>query len=372
MELSSEDAFRLNVLLANVVKAVRINESTMVVHALTDQGEAKVPLNPNCRDDRYLPLVRDLLSGHAMGSPGGYPVYLQRWTRMGQASSENLQQLLLLGDDEAIIAVVCSPDITDELARRAWWAAPTSDNARRMLCASAVIQGEMGPVLADHLVEHLAFEDDPQIMIDSVSLLLQPGLVDAPTILKVWAKAKKKNSYLVGFLKTLPKALPEVLPEHAQYKHYEAVLAPLIEQDNALAVCCLHSFSAQGQTYWQSCETVLKKPINQDVVTDLFETIRYHCVVFQPADWAAQQEADLDSVIAAVEARLQQPEPALQALLTCAPALRPRLEAMMVFACLGFSVLRPVFAKSSAIGTLMRKKLKPITDPIFTRITILG
>ena len=54
MELSNEDNQRLNVLLAQDLKAIRINEGTMTVYALTDQGEAKVSLNPTTRDDQSL------------------------------------------------------------------------------------------------------------------------------------------------------------------------------------------------------------------------------------------------------------------------------------------------------------------------------
>ena len=48
MDLSPEDSLRLNVLLANQPQAIRINESSMIVYGLSDQGEAKVQLNPNC------------------------------------------------------------------------------------------------------------------------------------------------------------------------------------------------------------------------------------------------------------------------------------------------------------------------------------
>ncbi|OYY79764.1 MAG: hypothetical protein B7Y33_04935, partial [Hydrogenophilales bacterium 16-62-9] len=74
-ELSSEDELRLNVLFNTELKAVRIDESTMTLWALTPQGEASVPLKPNERSDRYLKRVREQLSGHALGSPGGYPVH---------------------------------------------------------------------------------------------------------------------------------------------------------------------------------------------------------------------------------------------------------------------------------------------------------
>ena len=116
MELSSEDSLRLNVLLANPLQAVRIDESSMTVHALSDQGEASVKLNPRGRDDQYLKKVRELLSSQVLGSPGGYPVFLRRWTRMGQARDNSLEQLLLLGEPEAVVAAVSAQGLTDELA----------------------------------------------------------------------------------------------------------------------------------------------------------------------------------------------------------------------------------------------------------------
>ena len=40
MQLSSEDALRLNVLLAHDLQAIRIDDSKMVVYGLSEQGEA--------------------------------------------------------------------------------------------------------------------------------------------------------------------------------------------------------------------------------------------------------------------------------------------------------------------------------------------
>ena len=105
----------------------------MVLRALTGQGEASIPLVPNCRPDKYLRLIRELLSGHALGSPGGYPVYLSRWTRHGQMEGLHLGKLLLTGEPEAVAAVAYSPALTDELAGHVWWIAPTIENARLML-----------------------------------------------------------------------------------------------------------------------------------------------------------------------------------------------------------------------------------------------
>ena len=196
MELTPEDALRINVLLAGSVDAIRIDESRMTVYALSDKGEAKVPLNPNCRDESYLRRVRETLSSHVLGSPGGYPVYLKRWTRMGQARDEILESLLKLGEPEAVVAVVNASGITDDIARRAWWASQTSDNARCMLRQQAVVEGEMGRVLADFLVEFLPFEEEARNQIISVSLVMQRGLISQEERARLWDKARHKNCLL--------------------------------------------------------------------------------------------------------------------------------------------------------------------------------
>ena len=95
MDLSPEDSLRLNVLLTQGLQAVRIDESRMLVYALTERGEARVGLNPNCRNEQYIRNVKALLSSHSLGSPGGCPVYLNRWTLMWQARDDSLEQLLV-------------------------------------------------------------------------------------------------------------------------------------------------------------------------------------------------------------------------------------------------------------------------------------
>ncbi len=144
IELSGEDSLRLNVLLANQPQAIRIDESRLRVHGLSERGEACITLNPTARPEAYVRAVRELISGHVLGSPGGYPTYLRRWTRMGQMRDESLAQLLLLGEPEAVVAAVCSPGLTDELGRRAWWAMEDAENARRMLGNAAIVQGADG------------------------------------------------------------------------------------------------------------------------------------------------------------------------------------------------------------------------------------
>lgn len=73
MELASEDNLRLNVLLANRPQAIRIDESRLIVYGLSARGEAKVQLNPTGRPEQYLRAVRELISGHILGSPAATP-----------------------------------------------------------------------------------------------------------------------------------------------------------------------------------------------------------------------------------------------------------------------------------------------------------
>ena len=114
--LSNEDNLRLNVLLNQDVQAIRIDEGKMIIYGLTERGEARIKLNPNVRDEKYIRSIKETISSHVLGSPGGYPIYIKRWTRMGQARDQSLESLLKLGEPEAIVAVIHAQGLTDEIA----------------------------------------------------------------------------------------------------------------------------------------------------------------------------------------------------------------------------------------------------------------
>jgi len=44
---------------------------------------------------------------------------------------------------------------------------------------------------------------------------------------------------------------------------------------------------------------------------------------------------------------------------------------MTVLACLSVKLVDPIFARSDAIGTVMRKKIKPVTDTVFEQLKVL-
>lgn len=375
MDLSPEDTLRLNVLLASGPQAIRIDDSKMCVYGLSPRGEARVALNPNCRDDLYLRRVRELISGHVLGSPGGYPVYLRRWTRMGQARSESLEQLLLLAEPEAVVAVVHASGLTDDLARRAWWAMPTSENARRMLEREAVARGSMGPVLAAYLVEHLPFEEEARDVIDSVRSVLQPGLISEETRQALWARGKQKNAYHVGFLLAVPEDLPEPEPPRADLAEVAGPLAALAAAGNVGARRLLAVLGGPGQAFLRTAAEVLRRPGNQDVVNLALEAVAAYFSDVRPA---GDPEADLAGVTAEADA-LCYPEaepgtamPAgLSEVLRVLPRLRGEVRAMLILSRLGYPVVRPIFSRTTAIGSLMRTRLAPVTGPLLAEIALL-
>lgn len=371
MELSAEDALRINVLLASALQAVRIDESSMTVHALSGKGEARVKLNPNCRDEAYLRGVREVLSSHILGSPGGYPVYLKRWTRMGQARDEILESLLLLGEPEAVVAVVNAHGITDEIARRAWWALQTAENARCMLRQKAVVDGEMGPVLAGFLVEFLPFEEEARDMITSVRLVLQSDLVSDEVRRKLWARGKHKNAVYVGFLHTLPDDLPEKFVPHRLWEQTQGTLEGLQRSGNPFAIQLCRVLSREGQRFLATVETVLKKPPNQDVVVELLQAIASY---FKPVRVDAEKHDQMDEILKIAEGRVadgRAQDDDLGKTLSVVPGLDRQMRAMLALSLVGEPVVNPVFSRTDAIGTVMRKKLKPVFEPVQQQIDAL-
>lgn len=369
MDLSQEDSLRINVLLNQDLESIRIDESKMIVYGLTSEGEARVELNPNCKDEKYIKQIKEVISAHILGSPGGYPVFLRRWTRMGQAKDASLDRLLKLGEPEAVVAVVHAAGLTDELARRAWWAMPSSINARCMLANRNVAEGKMGKILADFLLEFLPFEEEPKDIVESVRLVLQKDLINEEEKIKLWSRGNRKNVFLVGFLKTLPDNLPESEKAHSQFETYTAALQPLVAQGNPLAIQLLRIMSATGQAYLKTVTTVLKKPSNQDVVVALLEALEDY---FQTTRLCEPDSQDIEVLFSMITTLLDEtPPPDVMAVLQALPESREYIAALLKISLVGGHVINPIFAISDAIGTVMRRQLEPVSQPILNEFKIL-
>lgn len=373
MQLSQQDSLRLNVLLNQSVEAIRIDEGKMIVYGLTGKGEAKIQLNPNCKDEKYIKQVKEVISSHVLGSPGGYPVFLNRWTRMGQARAESLENLLKLGEPEAVIAVVGAEGITNEIARRAWWVMPTANNARRMLANRAVATGDMGKVLADFLIEFLPFEEEPRNIVESMRLVLQPGLIEPETRDKLWKLGQRKNAFLVGFLKSELAELPITVANHPQLATWQTILQQQAEQKNRLALFLLSVLSQSGQAWLETARQVLKKPANQDVVVAMFEAFESYFMDIRPH---SEKRRDINQILEEANLFTTTLESSLFAedigqLKNTIPEVLPLVKSLFVLSCVGEQLVAPIFATTDAVGTVMRRKLEPVSTPLAEHLTIL-
>jgi hypothetical protein len=289
---------------------------------------------------------------------------------MGQSrTNESLERLLQLGESEAIVAVVNAEHVTDEIARRAWWAMPTAENARCLLRHKDVVNGQMGKVLAEFLVEFLPFEEDPQAMIESTRLVLQGNLISDEVRDGLWKKGQRKNTLLIGFLKALPDTIPLEVSEHRLLSEFQDKLNSL--PHNIYANIVKRILSKSGQAYLHTLEMVIKKPSNQDVVIYLFETTKEYFATVRP-NQAQYQDIDIlltdaDKYIDVMAAQVDE----LKEILMILPELRAVIRAILILSMTGEPLVRPVFATSDAIGTVMRRKLEHIFTPIYTEIALL-
>lgn len=362
--LSNEDSLRLQVLL-KTAEAVRIDEEALVVHGLASGGrEVRVALTPNCRADQYLRRVREFCSGAVLGSPGGYPVHLTRWTRMGQLPDDKLAELLMLGEPEAVAAVSCAVGLTADLARRVWWIAPTSENARRMLACASVARGDIGAVLASHLVEHLPFETEPRDIIEAVRLVLQPGLVGQDARALLWEKGERNAAYRVGFLQALPNALPTIAAPRADLDAHDAALARLAAQAVRAAAMLHRVLDAPGQAFVHACLRLLRNVRHADtaaaalnLIGDYFRALRVGPTTERDA---TRLMHEAERVLGETGA-LGREAAALRA---AAPSLAGDLVAVCTLSGVSESLIVDILAHTSASGTVLARKLAPVVDAV--------
>lgn len=367
MELSSEDSLRLHVML-NSVHAVRIDTEAMAVHGLAADGdyarEARIALSPNCRQEQYLKRVREFLSGIVLGSPGGYPLHLARWTRMGQRRDAGLDKLLLLGEPEAVTAVSGAPGLTDELARRVWWIAPTSEHARRMLEREPVRRGAMGSVLATHLVDHLPFETDARIIMETVRLVVEPGLITEHARNLLWERGTKQAAYRVGFLQANPDDLPDRTPSRADPAGLTQALATLAAAGNLMAQLVLRAFSSPGQAFVRAAISILQKPTDQDVVAAMLNVMgAYFRVPGSPEPLVR----DIAVIMQAARVCDSQATAVLQAV----PTLRGEVPALLFLGQITEAVVGDILAHTTASGTLLQRKLAPVLEVILQQLVMI-
>ncbi|MFN4148669.1 MAG: hypothetical protein ACK4E4_03875, partial [Rhodocyclaceae bacterium] len=147
--------------------------------------------------------------------------------------------------------------------------------------------------------------------------------------LQLWAKAKRRPHYLVGFLEHLPDDLP---PEAAR-----ALPAGL--PDGPAAQLLARCYSGAGQSYLKAAELALDKAPTHEAVYLLLDLIGQY--------FAAGLEAAKLPVPAAETAALE------------------------ALARLSQDSAAPILTRTTAVGPLMRRHLEPLIGPIIGHLKAL-
>lgn len=372
--LVPEDSLRLAILLRQELFALRIDEGKMRLHALTASGEASVQLNPDRAHAQYLRAVQEVIASQILGVPHGFPNFLKRWTRAGLTRATSLAALLKLGDPEALSAVVHAEGLTNALAEHAWWVLQSPDHARAMLARDAVAQGSMGPVLAEFLVEFLGHEAHSASIVESVRLVLQPGLISNEVREMLWQRGRRRNAYRVGFLCAQPDELPFTLPAHKDWESLVRLLDSSAISDNPFAVTLQRLLSPSGQAFLAILRQVLLQSSDKWVVIRLFEGIAAYFNILQREENVPDRVELLTGVPDAPDAYL--PTPATQqfyfSLWNRLPdPARPFLESTLVLSLVSSSILVPVLGNNDSVGAGLRRRMEPVTNVVLKHIDVL-
>jgi hypothetical protein len=252
--LGAEDNFKLNVLISNSI-AIRLDTYKMCVYGLTkDKKEQVLQLSDENNHDKYIDEVQAFLVNKVLGIMGGYPSYLKRWSRMGEVSSKNLKELLMLGNVEAVIAVVNVKELDLEIIELAWWCATNTDYqaeiGRYLLNKENVVTHSVGQDIAQYLFEFIPFIENQTELMDSVFLILNGNLLSQEQRQKLLKQGERKTVFLIGFLErnlidsfaqTAQKILKKITHETVLYrvldqigKHYQHPMVQALTTIEAL------------------------------------------------------------------------------------------------------------------------------------------
>ena len=129
--------------------------------------------------------------------------------------------------------------------------------------------------------------------------------------------------------------------------------------------------SAQGQTFFHFYDEVLRYPADKDVVIVLLEAISAYFAELRPLHACAGET--VEDIVANVALFIsgQTNGSFLNQLLQEIPQLDKEVSAILALSCIDANIATPIMSQTTASGTLMRKKLEPVSMPILQLISVL-
>jgi hypothetical protein len=162
----------------------------------------------------------------------------------------------------------------------------------------------------------------------------------------MWKRGNSRNSYYVAFLELQPDNLPN--PRAARADHASVLQLA----GNPYSVMLDKALSGQGQTFLATTATILDRPENQEVVNHTLSALANWCAPLRQSDAGALGAARRN-------------------LLDASPQFEADCTALDALAAADADTVRPIFLKTSAIGSLMRRKIQPIVAPLLDAIAVL-
>jgi hypothetical protein len=176
--------------------------------------------------------------------------------------------------------------------------------------------------------------------------MLYSGVLTDAERLSIWKRGNSRNSYYVAFLELQPDNLPSPRAARADHASVPALA------DNPYSVLLNKALSGQGQTFLATAATILDRPENQEVVNHTLAALANWCAPLRQAD-AATRDA------------------ARAALLAVAPEFDADCTALDTLSAVDADSVRSIFLKTTAIGSLMRRKIQPVVTPLIDAIAVL-
>ncbi len=131
------------------------------------------------------------------------------------------------------------------------------------------------------------------------------------------------------------------------------------------------AYSSAGQTWLKTLASVLTKPPSQDLVSAAFDCLR---ALFRRPPRGTGPRTSRSLTWYSRQIAWWWPWSETRNSAWCLgqhPPLAADLAAMHILSGLGYGVIRPVLPDPTTQGTLMRRKLAPVLDPILDRISLL-
>ena len=207
-----------------------------------------------------------------------------------------------------------------------------------------------------------------------VRLCLQGDILNNEEKEKLWARAKRRNPFYVGFLHTNPNQIPIEKPASKHFDTISQQLQSLTTDNNIYAKTIVDLLSTMGQTWLETLKLSLNKPVDQEVVISLFIAINnYFNLPLNTLVKDGRGTRSIDIATQHSDEICENPiDKELKTVITALDAeYLPLLDAMLVLAQMGEHTLIPIFSGNDSVGTVMRKRLLPLTTPLLEKVDIL-